>query len=123
MLKTRKIVKFDVYNNSSYGGYQGIYGQGASNFIYGADALAQILTHQILTIRGELKDRTDYGIDWFKKDIGSNTKILLDTQIKNLLINNFYVNNILLFESSYKDDQYSLNIKLATTEGLLQITI
>lgn len=49
MLKTRKIIKSTDDNN--YGNYQGVYGQGSGNFIYGADALAQILTHkQSLTL-------------------------------------------------------------------------
>lgn len=123
MLKTRKIIRSNTAD--TFGQYQGIYGQGASNFIYGGEALAQILTHQILTVKGELKTRTDYGCDWFSIDYGSDKKIILDTQIKDILINNVYVDSIVSFDSEYNNQNgtYTANIKVLTTEGLLELNI
>lgn len=118
MLKTRKIVK--AQDNGEYGGYVGAYGQGQGNFIYGADALAQILTHQILSVRGEIRSRTDFGVDWFKKGA---TKNLFDTEIRQILTNNRYVKSILSFNSKLVNNNYTLTFRVDTTEGLLQISI
>lgn len=119
MLKTRKIIK------TSSGNYSGVFGQGNANFVYGVDALAQILTHQILTIRGELKTRTDFGVDWFNRTDTQNEKIILDTQIKNIIHNNPYVKTILSFNSflNTNTNTYNLNFKASTTEGLLEVNI
>lgn len=123
MLKTRAIAKDK--NVTSYGQYKGIYGQGDSNFIYGADALAQILTHQLLSVRGEITNRVNFGVDWFVSYNPLVKKIILDTQIKEILRNNYYVNNILSFKSTYNSENntYVVQTKLDTTEGLLLITI
>lgn len=119
MLKTRKIIK------NADGTYSGVFGQGSANFIYGADALAQILTHQILTLRGELKTRTDFGVEWFKNNNASEQKVLLDTQIKNILNDNIYVSNILSFISNYnlQTNTYNATIKVETTDGMLELQI
>lgn len=123
MLKTRAIVK--DRSISSYGQYKGIYGQGDRDFIYGADALSQILTHQILSIRGEITNRVNFGVDWFINYTPTTKKFVLDTQIKEIIRNNYYVNNILSFKSTYdvKNNIYTVQTKLDTTEGLLMITI
>lgn len=125
MLKTRKINRIIEADTSHYGNYQGIYGQGDSNFIYGADALAQILTHQILSIRGEITNKTDFGVDWFSRNAGDNQKVVLDTQIREILLKNPYVRSILTFVSNYNanSNSYTLNFTIDTTEGLLQINI
>lgn len=125
MLKTRKINKIPSSSSQQYGYYEGIYGQGDSNFIYGADALAQILTHQILTIKGEIDINADYGVNWFTKNAGSSQKVLLDSQIKEILLNNVYVNSIVEFNSSYTADTntYNVSFTVNTTEGLLSISL
>ena len=119
MLKVRKIIK------NTDGTYNGVYGQGEANFVYGADALAQILTHQILTLRGELKTRTDFGVEWFKNNNASEQKVLLDTQIKNILNDNIYISNILSFISNYnlQTNTYNATIKVETTDGMLELQI
>ena len=118
MLKTRKILK----DNSNY---TGIFGQGNANFISGAEALAQILTHQILTIRGELKTRVNFGVDWFTHKAVGNEKLQIDNQIRNVIINNPYVKSILAFESTFnpQTNMYNLSFKADTTEGLLSVNI
>lgn len=125
MLRTRKIVKITNPDATNLGQYEGIYGQGKSNFIYGADALAQILTHQILTIRGELSNRIDFGVDWFKKGQASQIKSMYDAQIKQILIDNIYVNSILTFTSEFTNttNTYTASFSVDTTEGILQLSI
>lgn len=119
MLKARKIIK------NSDGTYSGVFGQGSANFVYGAEALAQILTHQILTLRGELKNQTSFGVNWFNNQNATQQKVLLDTQIKNMLNDNIYVSNILSFNSNYnlQNNTYNATIKVETTDGMLELSI
>lgn len=125
MLRTRKIVKITDTTASNFGQYVGIYGQGSSEFIYGADALAQILTHQILTIRGEFTNQVNFGVDWFTKATPTRLKSIYDSQIKQLLMDNPYVNTIMSFDSNYVSatNTYTVELSVDTTEGLLQISI
>lgn len=119
MLKCRKI----ILNND--GTYEAIFGQGRLNFLYDAEALAQILTHQILTKKGELKTKINYGVDWFSNIDPINLKTIYDTQIKNILTSNIYVTAILSFNSEYnlQTNTYNAKIKVSTTEGMLQLNI
>lgn len=119
MLKVRKIIK------NTDGAYEGVFGRGTANFIYGGEALAQILTHQILTLRGELKNQTDFGVSWFSNENANQQKVLLDTQIKNILNNNIHVSNILSFSSNYnlQTNTYNATIKVETTDGMLELSI
>lgn len=120
MLKTRKIILDDN------GDYIGVYGQGEANFITDAEALAQILTHKLLTIKGELPTRASYGVSWFDNTYtGNEKKLLYDTQIRDILTTDNYVDRIESFESNYTPSTgvYTATISVLTTEGLLQINI
>lgn len=119
MLQTRKIEK------NTDGSYCGVFGQGNANFITGGDALAQILTHQILTVKKELKTNVDFGVSWFDKTHGLNGKTIIDTQIKNIIISNPYVKRIMSFQSTFNNatQTYNLITKILTTEGLLLLTL
>lgn len=120
MLAVRKIEK-----SAQNGNYFGIFGQGNANIITGGDALAQILTHQILTVRGELKTRTDYGVDWFNQKDPNNVKTIFDAQIRNIIISNPYVVQIISFNSTYDPNLslYTLRTELVTTEGRLELSL
>lgn len=119
MLQTRKIYK--NANNE----YIGVFGQGEANLISGADALAQILTHQLLVVKGELKTDELYGVSWFSNENPDTYKILLDTQIKRTVTNNPYVRRIMSYNSKldYNKNTMNVTIKVDTTEGLLEINI
>lgn len=120
MLKTRKII---LNANSEY---VGIYGQGNANWVYGAEALAQILTHKLLTVLGELPTRALFGVSWFDNKYPANEKkVLYDTQIRAILSTDNYVERIISFNSVYSTENgtYSASIEVLTTEGLLQLNI
>ena len=119
MLRTRKIEK------GSNGEYVGVFGQGNADWISGADALAQIITHQLLTIKGELPTNISYGVSWFEHKNPNTEKILKDTQIKKILNDNPYVNRITNYKSSIDHEKNSMSVsfKVETTEGLLEINL
>lgn len=125
MLRTRKIVKINDASSNQFGQYKGVYGQGESNFVYGEEALAQILTHQILTIRGEFSNRTNFGVNWFSNLSAKDQKTIYDSQIKQILVENPYVEALISFSSTYEPttNNYSANFTLQTTEGRLQLYI
>lgn len=125
MLKTRAITKITNTNATNYGQFQGVLGQGKSNFIYGADALAQILTHQLLSIRGEITNKINFGVNWFADNTPTTTKNMFDIQIQTILNENIYVKSIMSFKSEYSSqtNTYSAKIKVDTTEGLLNIVL
>lgn len=120
MIKTRKIVK-----DSETGNYVGMFGRGNANWIYGLDAFAQIITHQIMTIKGELKTKTDYGVSWFEKENQGRTKTLFDTQIKRIIVENSFVLQVNKFESNIDIDKnsYSLYTEITTTDGTIEVII
>lgn len=119
MLQVRKISKNDN------GEYVGVFGQGNANLISGGDALAQILTHQLLTVKGELLQNVNYGVSWFEHDNPNTEQLLKDTQIKRIIMQNPYVERIMSF-NSYLDREnniYNVEVKVQTTEGLLTLNL
>ena len=119
MVKTRKITKTED------GAYVGIFGQGNANWLTGGDALAQIITHQLLTIKGELPTDEDYGVSWFDHSNPQTEKILKDAQIKKVINDNPYVYRILQYNSVIDLEKNTMNVtvKIETTEGLLEINV
>ena len=119
MLQVRKISKTDN------GEYFGVFGQGNANFISGGEALAQILTHQLLTVKGELLQSVDYGVSWFEHDNPNTEQFLKDTQIKRIITQNPYVQKIMSFNSELnrENNTYNVEVKVLTTEGLLTLNL
>lgn len=119
MLRTRNII------NTDDGSYVGIFGQGNANWISGGEALAQIITHQLLTVKGELPTNENYGISWFDHSNPQTEKVLKDTQIKKIINDNPYVYRILEYRSVLNLEKNTMNVyvKIETTEGLLEINV
>lgn len=116
MLKTRK------YILTENGAYQGVYGRGDGNWVYGGEALAVILTHKLLSVRGEILNHADFGITWFKQ---SDYKQTFDTQIRQMVLADERVISILDFNSNLdlQNREYRAKLLANTTEGLLQLAI
>ena len=119
MVRTRKITK------NADGSYSGVYGQGNANWVTGGDALAQIITHQLLTIKGELPTNENYGVSWFDHSNPQTDKVLKDTQIKRIINDNPYVYRILEYRSVVDLERNTMEVyvKIETTEGLLEINV
>lgn len=119
MLQVRKITK------TENGEYVGVFGQGNANIISGADALAQILTHQLLTVKGELLQNVNYGVSWFEHDDPNTEQFLRDSQIKRIIMQNPYVERIMSFSSNLdrQNNIYNVEVKVQTSEGLLTLNL
>ena len=119
MLQTRKIVK------NADGSYSAVFGQGNANMISGADALAQILTHQLLSIKGEIQTDTSYGVSWLTTDNPSTDIQIKNSQIKNIIINNPYVIRIMEYSSNFnsQNDTFNVYVKVLTSEGMLELNL
>lgn len=119
MVKTRKI------SQNEDGSYSGVFGQGNANWLYGGDALAQIIKHQLLTVKGELPTDESYGVSWFDHTNPNTEKILKDTQIKRIINSNPYVYRIVEYNSviDYEHNTMNVRVKVETTEGLLEINV
>lgn len=119
MLQTRKIVK------NEDGSYSAVFGQGNANLINGANALAQILTHQLLTIKGELPTETNYGVSWLAHDNPNSDIQIKNSQIKNIIINNPYVIRIMEYTSNFNNQTNNFNVyvKVLTSDGILELNL
>lgn len=116
MIKTRKIIL-----NEDTGAYEGVYGKGDGNWCYGIEALATILACRVRTVRGEILNHADVGVQWFS----GKPKEFIDDQVRSTLLKDGRVYRISQFTSQIdlQNRQYNATIVLDTTEGLLEMSI
>lgn len=88
--------------------------------VTGIDLIAQRLDFLIHTMKGEWFYNKEKGLPYFQEILGkTSNKQLIDTIYIEALLNEDYVENVIVFESYIKDRTYHVSFTVSTEYGNL----
>lgn len=96
-----------------------VYGTGDNNFVTDKEAVVALLQTRLTTFKGEVKRNVNFGLPDFK----GLDKEDLDVEISDIIITTTGVEEILSFDSSLIDRNYSATIIVKSNYGELEVTI
>ena len=96
-----------------------VYGTGDNNFVHDKEAVATLLNTRLKTFKAEIKRDVSFGLSDFK----NLNKEDLDIDIGEIILDTTGVEEILEFNSTQTERDYSGNIIVSTNFGELEVSI
>lgn len=101
------------------------FGKGQQNFTYGVYAVAQAIKTRLKLLKNEWWENTQDGLPLFQNILGKNATtehlVIVDSLIKDRIINTKDVLSIENFKSEYANRNYMFSCKVNTKYGVITL--